>query len=452
MTKKTSAEAMPVLRTDVAGADLGSREHWVAAPPGADGKPNVRTFGTTTKELHAMADWLLQQGVHSVAMQSTGIYWVPLFELLQHRAIEPVLVNARHLKGVPGHKSDMIDCQWIQRLHSCGLLRGSFHPDEAITALRALHRQQANLIDARTRAVQWMQKSLDQMNVQIHRAVTDLTGKTGMAIVRAIVDGERDPLKLAQLRDGRCGTSVERIAEHLTGSWHAEHLFNLARALEHYEHLQEQIARYDVELTVQIQALQPPERAEFQLADHPNPTKHRAMRRHHELPLRQDLWRFAGVDLTRIDAISPAAARIILTEVGLDLSAFPSEKHFVSWLRLCPRVAMSGGKPVKKRRNGAGANRIAGLLRVTALSLVRSKTALGALYRRVAFRKGGRVALLATARQLAILVYRALRFGHQYVDVGQDAYNHRFEQRRLRSLHASAKELGYQLLPISQSP
>lgn len=442
---------MPVLHDDVAGADLGAREHWVAAPPLADGTPNVRTFGTTTKELHAMADWLLQQGVASVAMESTGILWVPMFEVLEARGLTALLVNARHLRGVPGRKTDMLDCQWLQRLHSCGLLRGSFHPGPAITRLRTLHRQQTNLVQARSRAVMWLQKALDQMNVQVHRAVTQLTGKTGMAIVRAIVQGERDPHVLAQLRDRRCSKSEAAIAEHLTGTWHPEHLFNLARALEHYDHLNQQIEAYEAELSRQVQALQPPERAQAPVPDHPNPAKSGAMRRRGEQALRQEVWRFAGVDLTRIDGIGATAALAIVTEVGVDLAAFPSEKQFISWLRLCPRMAISGGKPLRKRRNAAGANRVAGLLRVAALSLVRSQSALGAQYRRIASRKGAKVAIFATARHLAALVYRALRFGHQYLDVGQEQYNQRFEARRLRSLLISAKDLGYQLVPLENA-
>jgi transposase len=232
----------------VAGVDIGSEEHWVCGPARDDGEPNVRVFGTTTAQLEELAKWLAEQGVQSVAMESTSVYWIPLYELLDSRGIEAVLVNARQLHNVPGRKTDFHDCQWIQLLHSCGLLRGSFRPGDAVGVLRAVHRQLANLVEERTRCVQWMQKALDQMNVQIHRAVADLTGTTGMAIVRAIVAGERDPLRLATHRDPRCRKSVEQIAQHLSGSWRDEHLFNLASCLRLYDAIEELIASHQARL------------------------------------------------------------------------------------------------------------------------------------------------------------------------------------------------------------
>jgi transposase len=450
MRKKKNApvNAIPILREDVAGADLGSEQHWVAAPPRPDGSPNVKTFGTTTKELNKMADWLLEQRVTSVAMESTGIYWIPVFEILESRGLQVTLVNARHLRSVPGRKTDMLDCQWIQRLHSCGLLRGSFRPEGAIARLRTLRRQQQNLVAARVRTVHWMQKSLDQMNVLVHRAVTDLTGETGLRIVRAIVAGERDPQVLARLRHPSCKKSPQQIAEYLTGTWHAEHLFNLKMALEHYDHLDAQVATYQAEIVRELKCLQPEQRAEAEVPPHPTNAKEKAIRRRGEQLLRQELWRFAGVDLTCVDGISPPAAMVVLTEIGIDLAAFPSEKHFVAWLRLAPRLAISGGKPIKKRPNGTGANRVAGLLRLAAMSLTRSHSALGAEYRRIAFRKGAKVAIFATARRLAILIYRLLRHGQPYLDTGEKLYEQRFRERRLRSLRASAKELGFELTPV----
>jgi len=447
--KKSAASlrpSLPVVRPNVAGVDVGSSEHWVCGPVRPDGSSNVKVFGTTTSQLDDLADWLIEEGVVSVAMESTYVYWIPLYELLESRGLEVLLVNARDLHNVPGRKTDLHDCQWLQLLHSCGLLRGSFRPRESIARMRALQRQLANLIAERTRCVQWMQKALDQMNVQVHRAVTDVTGLTGMAIIRGIVAGERDPVELARLRHGRCRKSVQQIADHLAGNWREEHLFNLASALRLFDALQSEIASYEAWLLKQMQALQPPERRHKPVPSHPNPLKERAIRSRGDQDSRTALWRLAGVDLTRIDGISAGAARVVLTEIGPNLGAFPTENHFVSWLRLCPRTPISGGKPIKKRRNSLGANRIAGVLRMAATSLQRSKSALGAAFRRIARHKGGAVAVFATARQLARLIYRMLRYGHDYVDIGEQAYEQQFQARRLATLTETAKSLGYTLV------
>ncbi|HZM10736.1 MAG TPA: IS110 family transposase [Candidatus Limnocylindrales bacterium] len=447
--ERVTPVALPVLRPLVAGIDLGSSQHWVCGPAHDDGKANVRVFGTTTAQLHDLADWLVKEGVQSVAMESTYVYWIPVYEVLASRGLQVVLVNARQLHNVPGRKTDFLDCQWIQVLHSCGLLRGSFRPAEAITQMRAMQRQMANLVAEQTRCVQWMQKALDQMNVQVHRAVTDITGTTGMSIIRAIVAGERDPKQLAKYRDQRCRKSVEDIEMHLVGTWREEHLFNLASALRMYDAFGQEIAAYETHLIKALEALQPPERRDQAVPPHPNRAKEKAIRKRNEQELRTGLWRFAGVDLTRIDGISSGSARVVLTELGPDLAGFPSESNFVSWLRLCPRVPISGGKPIKKRRNGLGANRIAGVLRMAATSLRGSKSALGAFYRRHSRHNGADVAVFATARELAKLIYRMLRFGQDYVDVGERAYESRFELRRVASLKEAAKSLGFALIPAS---
>jgi transposase len=381
-------------------------------------------------------------------MESTGVYWIPLYELLEAHGFEVLLINPQKVdKRAPARKSDMADCQWLQYLHSLGFLSGSFRPHEAICRRRAIRRQRDNLVRRQTCTVQWMQKELDQMNVQVHRAVTDITGKTGMQIVRAIVDGERDPTVLAQFRDRRCRKSVAEIAEHLTGTWREEHLFNLASALRQYDVLSEEVALYDTKLLEELKALQPAERKDATVPPHPNPIKESVLRRKGDQDLRQELWRSAGTDLTRIDGISPRTAALILTEVGPDLSRFPTEKHFVSWLRLCPNTATSGGKRVRRRRNSMGASRIAQALRLGARPLSRSKSALGAYYRRVARRTDSKVASFAVARKIAIYVFRAIRFGHEYTDIGQQQYESQFEARRLMALAHSAKQLGYVLVP-----
>jgi transposase len=446
-TPSSVPTSLPTIRPMVAGVDIGSREHWVCGPARSDGQPNVRVFGTTTAQLQELVDWLVEQRVESVAMESTSVYWIPLYEMLESHGIEAVLVNAQQLHNVPGRKTDCHDCQWIQVLHSCGLLRGSFRPGEAITALRAIQRQLVNFVEERTRCVQWMQKALDQMNVQVHHAVTDLTGTTGLAIVRAIVAGERDPATLAALRDPRCRKSAHEIAQHLTGTWREEHLFNLASALLLYDGITKLIASYETRLLEKITALHPPERQHEAVPTHPSPAKEKDLRKRGHQPARTALWRFAAVDLTRIDGIGVNAATMILTEIGANLSAFPSERHFVSWLRLCPRTPTSAGKPLKKQRNGLGANRVAIILRMAATSLMRSKTALGAAFRRIARYKGADVAVFATARRLAQLVYRMLRHGQDYVDIGDKAYDLRFQARRLASVRETAKSLGFALTP-----
>ena len=437
--------ALQAIRPMVGGIDVGSREHWVCGPARPDGEPNVRVFGTTTAQLEELVDWLAEQGTESVAMESTSVYCIPLFELLESRGIEAVLVNARQLHNVPGRKTDFHDCQWIQLLHSCGLLRGSFRPGNAIVAMRAIHRQWANLVEERTRCVQWMQKALDQMNVQVHRAVSDLTGTTGMAIIRAIVAGERDPVRLSLLRHHGCKKSVDEIARYLTGTWREEHLFNLTSALQLYDAIEKLVVSYEARLLDALAALQSEERKDAKVPAHPNPVKERAIQSQGDQSVRTTLWRFAGFDLSRIDGIGIGTARIILTEVGLDLSPFPSEHHFVSWLRLCPRRPISGGKPLGKKRNALGASRIAGALRMAACSLQRTKTALGAAYRRIARHKGAKVAVFAIARRLAQLVYRMMRYGQDYIDVGEKAYDRQFETRRLAGLKEAARALGYSL-------
>jgi transposase len=391
-------------------------------------------------------DWLKSEKIESLAMESTYLYWIPLYEMLEQGGIEAVLVNARHVRNVPGCKTDPKDSRWLQLLHSVGLLKGSFRPEAKICQWRTLKRQRAQLVRSRTRAVQWMQKALDQMNIGVHRAVTDLTGVTGLSILRAIVAGERDPFVLASMRDKRCRKSEQEIAEHLQGTWFPEHLFNLERALEDFDHYERQIARYDAEIQQTIEKITPVERQNQTAPAHPKAEKQKVMKRHGEEELRQKLWCFSGVDLTRIDGIRASGAQTILSELGLDLSAFPNEDHFVSWLRICPPHHTSAGKRVKKP-NGTGSNRLSAVFRMAAVSLKHANCALGAQYRRMARLKDAKVAVFDVARTIAKLVFRMLRYGQDYVDEGVAAYENRFRQRRLKGLISAAEKMGYKLIP-----
>ena len=448
--KKGRREGLVVLQPNAAGVDCGSREHWVCCPQKQPGQLKVRGFATTTEQLEALADWLRQEGVVSGAMESTGTYWIPLFDLLEERGFEVLLVDARKLKKVPGRKTDIVDCQWIQKLHSCGLLEGCFRPAAVIRELRALARERSNFKEDSSTAVQRMQKALDHMNVQVHHAVSDLTGVTGLKILRAIVSGERDPQQLARYRDRRCRKSQAEIAQHLKGTWMDEYLFNLQRYLEHYDHLQQMLDQYEQQIILRLQQLSPSERAQRPVPTHPNARKEKDLRRRGEEPLRTALWRFSGIDLSRIDGISSEGALMVLSEVGFDVSSFPTPKDFVSWLTICPPLNRSAGKNRKHRRKGFGSSRIAKVLRMGALSLKNFPTALGGYYRRMARRKGASIGIGATARKLAEHIYRALRWGTEYLDQGAEAYEARFQHNRLRYALKIATSMGYTLVPQEQ--
>jgi transposase len=442
---KKPLQSLEQIKPKAAGIDLGALEHWVAGPPRKDGTPNVERFATTTPELYRLADWLKEQGVMTVAMESTGVYWIPLYEILDTRGFEVNLVNARQISHVPGRKTDVIDCQWIQLLHACGLLHGSFRPSDDICRLRALIRERNTVVDQRSDWVRRMQKSLDQMNICVHHAVSDITGVTGMAIIRAIVDGERDPNVLASLRDRRCQKSEEQIAEELTGNWRPEHLFNLEKALTVYDQLCTVVADYDIEILNYIDSLQPPEAKDSSAPPPKTKTKKRAIVKRGQEPLRQALFRMSGFDLTSIDGIGVDTAAIILSELGTDFSGFADEGRFVSYLRLAPNISISGGKKIPGKFKATTCTRVCDALRMAATSLRNTKTALGAYYRRISYRKGASVAVFSTARKLAQLVYRLVRYGQAYSDAGVDAYETRFKQRRITSYTKALKEMGYKV-------
>jgi transposase len=450
-SSRQQLEGLPVLRRNVAGIDLGSEQHWVCAP-NLDGNGRERaSFGATTPELIGMAEWLKARQVESVAMESTGVYWIAPHEVLEAQGLQLLLVDTRQLARVPGRdkKTDSTDCEWIQRLHSCGLLRGSFRPEEAVCMLRTLVRDKADLVAESGDWLRRMQKSLDQMNVGVHRAVSDIDGVTGMAILRAIVGGERDAQKLAKLRDRRCSKTEQEIAEQLSGHWREDHLFSLQQALKMYDAVQERIAAYEKEILQRLGEMERDEQRGQTAPPLQNAAKAKTIKKRGQEQMRQALYRMSGVDATHIDAIGVETLEVVLSEYGPDLSRFPTEKQFVSHATLAPHVPTSGGKRVKKRKRNSASSRVAAALRMAALSLRHSQTALGAYYRRMARRLGGDIALFATARKLATLIYRLLRWGQPYVDEGAKAYETRYRQQRIGRLAATAKELGYELAPIS---
>jgi transposase len=435
-------QTLTVVHRHAAGIDIGSSEHYVAIP-GAGDVPIVRHFGACTADLEALADWLAASGVTTIAMESTGVYWIPLFELLEMRGFEVRLVDARQMRRIPGRpKSDVHDCQWLQRLHSYGLLAAAFRPDEPVCVLRSYLRQRQMLVTYSAQHIQHMQKALTQMNVQLQHVVSDITGVTGMAIIRAIVAGQRNPLELAKLRDERCGHSEAEIARALYGNWRAEHLFALKQALELYDFYRKEISACDRRIKEQLKHFE--DKSDGQTL----PPKARRRRRGDNRPTfeaRELLYRMAGVDLTVIEGIEESTALTVLSEIGTDMSRWPTEKHFCSWLGLCPNHRISGGK-VLSRRTKPCANRAAGALRLAAFSLHRSQSALGAFLRRLKARIGAPKAITATAHKLARLVYSLLKHGTAYVTQGMEEYERNYRQRLIDNLGRRAKELGYTLL------
>jgi transposase len=446
--RQDSGAKLPAIQPNVAGIDIGSREMYVCGPAQKDGHREVRAFTTTTGQIHACADWLKQQQVQSVALESTGVYWIPVLEILESRGLETLLVDTRPLSRVPGRKTDVEDCQWIQTLHSHGLLQSSYRPSEEISQLRTIVRQKAVLVREQADWVRRMHKCLDQMNVRLHHAVSDTQGVTGMAILRSIVDGERDPVKLAKLRDPGCRHSEEEIAEFLTGHWRSDHLFNLKQNLLLYDSIAERISAHEQEIQQRMEGLVPQERKDVQAPALSNRGKRKNMRRRGQEGKRQTLYRMLGVDLTTIDGIGVETAEVIISEYGINLSKFPTEREFVSHLQLAPHRPVSGGKVLKKRRHSQKGTRTAEALRNAATTLRKSSSALGAYYRRIARRKDSSIAVFATARKLATYVYRMLRWGQTYVDIGQEAYEQRYQAVRLRTIKTTVAQLGYQLVKV----
>jgi transposase len=423
-SRRREQQILEKIHLNAAGIDIGGESHWVAV------------------------NWLEACGIDTVAMESTGVYWIPLYEILEERGIEVLLVNARHVKGVPGRKTDILDCQWIQQLHTFGLLRGSFRPDAPITALRSLVRHRDQLVEAAASYVQRMQKAMVLMNLQLHNVISDVTGVTGIAILRDIVAGQTDPTVLARHRHPRCKASEEEIAASLTGHYRDEHLFVLRQAIELYDLYQEKILRCDEQIEARILALEATcESPDTLLPKAPRTRSRSANEPHFEI--RSPLFALCGgVDLTELPGIGPYGALKLISEIGLDMSRWPTENHFASWLTVAPHNRITGGKLLSSRTQPS-ANRAAKILRMAAMSLGRSDHALGAFYRRMSARVEKAKAITATARKLAILVYRMLRDKMNYQEPSAANYDQQQRSRILRGLRRRAHSLGFEIVDTS---
>ena len=431
---------------DAAGIDVGATSHFVAVPEDRD-EQCVREFGAFTPDLYRLADWLKACGVETVAMESTGVYWIPLFQVLEEKGFDVKLVDPRRLKSVPGRKTDVVDCQWLQQLHTYGLLAGAFRPPEQIRQLRSYLRQRSMLIRYASQHIQHMQKALTQMNLKLQHVVSDITGKTGMDIIRAIVAGERDPQQLAKLRDYRNKADEQTIAKALQGHWREEHLFELVQAVELYDTYQEKIAACDRRIEAHLNTFEDRSDGGTLVRD---PKKKKRQHNAPHLDLQTHLYHMTGVDLSKIDGIDGYTALKVISEVGLDMTRWPTAKHFTSWLGLCPGSKITGGK-VKSSRSKPTANRAAAALRLAANSLHRSNSALGAFLRRKKAQLGAPQAITATAHKLARLIYSMLKYGQEYVDAGQHYYEKQYRDRALRNLARRAKELGCKLVETEQT-
>lgn len=437
---------LKIVHPDAAGIDVGSASHFVSVPAGRDPEP-VREFGSWTADLHKLAEWLKACGIHTVAMQSTGVYWIALQEALEKAGLEVFLVNAQGTKNLPGRKSDVQECQWLMKLHTYGLLRNSFRPPDEIRGVRTIWRLRSRFVEEAGSKIQQIQKALTTMNVQLTNVISDISGVTGMAIVRAIVEGERDPRVLAKLRDGRIQAREEEIAHSLEGNWREEVLFELRHVVEGYDFQQKQIGECDAEIEKRMGMLSSHPTRE-QKEGEAGARKKSAQKPRKNQPgfdLKGELHRIFGVDLTRIDGIHVMTAQVILTELGPDLSAFPSEGDFTSWLELAPRNDITGGRTIRKKARKSK-NRVANVFRMAAESLCRSDSYLGARYRKLRGRMEGQPAVKAMARFLACLVYRLLTKGQEYVDKGAAYFEQKRKQRDLASLQRKAAELGLKLV------
>jgi transposase len=442
MSSKKASSEFSIIHPHAAGIDVGATFHVVAVSPECDPNP-IREFKSFTTDLHNLSRWLREVGVTSVAMESTGVYWIPVFEILESDGFEVILVNARDVKQVPGRKTDYNDAQWLQKLHQFGLLRASFRPSEQIASLRAYLRHRERLIEYAAAHIQHMQKALMQMNLQLHHVVSDITGATGMRIIRDILGGQKDAAKLAIHRDIRCKESEKTIAAALTGNYREEHVFALRQAVELYDFYQERINECDKEIERVMEKLNRQKTS----PDTPLPKARRRSKNQNEpdFALREALYTFTKVDLTQINGFGPYTVLRLIAECGDDMSKWPTEKHFASWLSLSPGNKISGGK-VLSHRTQRSKNRASTLLRIAAVNLGKTDTALGAFYRRLAARVGKAKAVTATARKLAVLFYSLMKHGKAFVEPGAEYYETQYRNRVVLNLKKRAKRLGYELV------
>jgi len=443
--RRNREEKLPVLRPDASGIDIGAEEIYVAVPGDRDSQP-VRRFETFTQDLNALADWLIQCEVCTVAMESTGVYWIPLHQILESRGFEVYLVNAQYVRNVPGRKSDVADCQWIQYLHSVGLLRASFRPPAEICAIRSLWRHRESLIQMASQHTQHIQKALDQMNLQIHHVLSEITGWSGLRILDAILAGDRDPVALAKLCNWRVRTSREIVAKALEGDYRPEHVFTLRQSLAGYRYCQDLIAEVDEELDKYLRDL--PNAVEAQASPPPR-TKTRAYQKQHNDPafdLRGELYRIVGVDLTDIPGINAVTAQTIVSEIGTDVSRFRNASAFASWLGLCPEKQVSGGKVLYSKTRPVK-NRVANALRMGAHSLHHANNYLGEFFRRMRRKLGAAEAVTAVAHKLARILYHVLRTKEAYNDSVFLRHDQEAIKRVEDRLRKQAAKLGFEIVP-----
>jgi transposase len=440
---KVDWKALEIVHPDAAGIDVGGSEHWVAISPDRDPEP-VRSFGCFTADLREMAAWLVEKGVRSVAMQSTGVYWMPVFEVLEQHGLEVYLVNAQHTKNVPGRKSDIQECQWLLKLHAFGLLNNSFQPTDEIRVARTLWRHRGNLVAEASSTIQRMQKALIEMNVQLSNVLSDLSGVSGMRIIGAILKGQRDPAQLAAMVEPEVKATPEDIAKSLEGNWRDELLFVLKQQVELYRVYQDKIGDCDLQLRQHLESLGSKVDLKTQPIG-PKPKGKKGSRNAPEFDLRTELYRITGIDWAQVNGIDVLTAHTVMAEAGDDLEAFANEKHFTSWLGLCPTNERSGGK-ILNRRTRKVVNRAAVAFRNAASTLLRSDSYLGSQYRRLRTRLGAPKAITAMARKLACLYYRLIKHGQQYVDKGTAYYESKYREQQIRALAKKAKKLGFQLV------